>query len=164
MDAMSDSGLFGRRMPPSCGGDCESRERGKGFWRGELNDVGGAEPDEYIDTGEAKSQHLIAKRDFLRVGGESGLLRNAPLSSQSLAPLPECTELEDDTELRRTSALEPNSRISFFTSLLCLGLVVPFAGTPPAAAAPALLCCLRVLLPARSSSKRRGRGRRCVRS
>lgn len=44
--AMSERGAFGRRMPPSRGGDCESRDRGKGDPLGELKDVGGADPPE----------------------------------------------------------------------------------------------------------------------
>ncbi len=51
-DAMSESGAFGRRMPPSKGGDCElgSRGMGKVDAAGELNDDGGLDPDEYTDT------------------------------------------------------------------------------------------------------------------
>lgn len=49
IDAMSERGLFGRRMPPSPGGlgarlcECDA---------GEEKDVGGAEPEEYSDTGK----------------------------------------------------------------------------------------------------------------
>lgn len=47
IEARSESGLLGSLMPPSRGGDCEvSRERGKVCWMGELNEVGGADPDE----------------------------------------------------------------------------------------------------------------------
>jgi len=118
---MSDNGALGRRMPPSRGGDCESRARGNAAEFGELKEVGGAEPAEYTET----------------------------VSSQSLAPLPDCTLEDEDTELRLA---RPNSRGSFLTSaILALGLTVPFD-------------CFLALLPARNSSKRRGRGRRWVRS
>jgi len=43
-------GGIGRRMPPSRGGDCESRERGNVPGLGELKEVGGAEPEEYTET------------------------------------------------------------------------------------------------------------------
>lgn len=53
-DAMSDRGAFGRRIPPSRGGDCEergSRGREKLVKAGELNEDGGPDPDdEYTDT------------------------------------------------------------------------------------------------------------------
>ena len=51
-DAMSERGALGSRMPPSggweSGGDWEdeSREREKGAMLGELNEVGGPEPEE----------------------------------------------------------------------------------------------------------------------
>jgi hypothetical protein len=55
MEAISESGLFGRRMPPSRGGDwhCgESRGIEYAVTAGELNDDGGAEPDEeYTEAG-----------------------------------------------------------------------------------------------------------------
>lgn len=49
---MSDRGAFGRRMPPSRGGDCElmSRGMGKEGMAGELKDEGGTEPEEASDT------------------------------------------------------------------------------------------------------------------
>jgi hypothetical protein len=37
-------------MPPSRGGDWESRESGDGNCEGELKEVVGAEPEEYRDT------------------------------------------------------------------------------------------------------------------
>lgn len=53
MEATSERGLFGNLIPlPSCGGDRESRERGKLWTAGELNVEAGAEPAEYRDTGE----------------------------------------------------------------------------------------------------------------
>jgi hypothetical protein len=53
MEARSERGLFGSLIPlPSCGGDRESRERGKLWTAGELKVEGGAEPAEYRDTGE----------------------------------------------------------------------------------------------------------------
>lgn len=55
---MSDNGAFGRRMPPSCGGDWESRERGKVCTLGELKEVEGAEPVEYTDTGYVSKLEL----------------------------------------------------------------------------------------------------------
>ena len=90
--------------------------------------------------------------------------KGIPLSSQSLAPLPECTELADeDTDERRA---RPTGANSFFTGF-CFGLTEPpsegFAAAAAAAAAAALPC-LRALFPARSSSKRSGLGRKCVRS
>lgn len=42
---MSDNGAFGKRIPPSCGGEWESRERGKVWTLGELKEVGGLEPE-----------------------------------------------------------------------------------------------------------------------
>lgn len=51
---MSESGALGRRIPPSRirGGDCElgSRGIGKAVTEGELNDEGGADPEEYTET------------------------------------------------------------------------------------------------------------------
>jgi len=45
---------LGRRMPPSRGGDCESRARGNAAEFGELKEVGGAEPAEYTETERAR--------------------------------------------------------------------------------------------------------------
>lgn len=118
MEATSERGLVGSLIPPSCGGDRESRERGKLWTIGELKEVGGADPEEYRDT----------------------------LSSQSLAPLPECIEEPEDIELRRS---RPYSRGSFLIMAIfdCLGLVLALDG-------------LRDLLPERSSSNLRGLARR----
>lgn len=63
---------------------------------------------------------------------------------------------EDETDERRCSG-SALSRASFFTT----GDSFPTFGLPPAAAA---FGCFLVLLPARNSSKRSGRGRKCVRS
>jgi len=117
---------------------------------GELKEVGGALPEEYIDTG--------CRGKLLIYYGDGGLY--TPLSSQSLAPLLECTELFDDTELRLTKLPPPYSLGSFFTIiLLCLGLTPPF---PAAATVP--LDAFLALFPALSSSNLNGLGRRCVRS
>lgn len=129
-DAISERGAFGRRMPPSRGGDCDAESRGIGnvVTAGELKDEFGTEPDDARETE----------------------------SSQSLdAPAIDGAEpFEEDTDDRRCrgSAL---SRDSFFTT----GVSLPTFGLPAAA-----FGCFLVLLPARSSSKRSGRGRRCVRS
>lgn len=49
---MSESGAFGRRIPPSRGGDCDAESRGIGNveMAGELNDELGTEPDDARDT------------------------------------------------------------------------------------------------------------------
>jgi hypothetical protein len=80
---------------------------------------------------------------------------NIPLSSQSLFA-PE----EEETELLRARRLS-RSPGSFLTEVGELGLEF-FTMEPDLE--PLLRLCLRALLPARSSSKRRGRGRRWVRS
>lgn len=54
-DAMSESGVFGRRIPPSrgkSGGDCEFGSRGieKVETAGELNDEDGREPEDARET------------------------------------------------------------------------------------------------------------------
>jgi len=74
---------------------------------------------------------------------------NTPESSQSLDP--PVAELVEETERRR----EIGSNSSFLIDMDPGGWILgPFGlGT---------LLCFRDLLPARSSSKRRGRGRRCV--
>jgi hypothetical protein len=108
-------------------------------------------------------------------GRASADLVNTPLSSQSLAPLPEWMELfEEDTELRLRRLVAPYSRGSVFTNFPCFGLELGLpplvAATPAAAAAAAAaleseaLLCFRALLPARSSSNLRGLGLRWVRS
>lgn len=82
-----------------------------------------------------------------------------PLSSQSLAPPPECTDEVDETELLR---FKPYSRGSFLTPPLTeepLGLLETLGRD---FGLRVLLPPLRALLPARNSSNRRGRGRRCV--
>lgn len=57
----SDRAALGRRMLPSLGGDCESRESGNVPTFGELKLVGGAEPFEYTDT-EDKCSALAGRR------------------------------------------------------------------------------------------------------
>lgn len=81
---------------------------------------------------------------------------SAPLSSQSLvAPLEWTEDAVEDTEDRLT---RPNSLGSFFTKPpLHFGLREPTR-------APLGAGCFLALFPARSSSKRRGRGRKWVRS
>lgn len=51
-DAISERGAFGRRIPPSMGGDCELGSRGMGndAIAGELNDEDGTEPEEARET------------------------------------------------------------------------------------------------------------------
>ena len=51
MEATSERGLLGNLMTLSCGGELESRDRGKSLETGELKEVGGAESEEYRDTG-----------------------------------------------------------------------------------------------------------------
>jgi hypothetical protein len=98
MDATSER--VGSLIPPSCGGERESRERGKLWATGELKEVGGAEPEEYRET----------------------------LSSQSLVPLPEWTEEAEETELRLST--RPSSAGSFLIMAIfdCLGLVIDLEG------------------------------------
>ena len=74
---------------------------------------------------------------------------NAPESSQSLEP--PLAELVEETERRR----EIGSISSFLTGIDPGGRILGPLGL-------ATLLCFRDLFPARSSSKRRGRGRRCV--
>ncbi len=52
-EAISERGAFGRRIPPSIGGDCELGSRGMGndAMAGELNDEDGTEPEEARETG-----------------------------------------------------------------------------------------------------------------
>jgi hypothetical protein len=67
---MSDKGALGRRIPPSrepSGGDCEERSSGreKLVTAGELKDEVGAEPEEYTDTAESKSQYHITTEELM---------------------------------------------------------------------------------------------------
>jgi len=107
-EAMS---TLGSRIPPSAGskvGDCDIRSRGTEnmFGEGELNEDGGADPDDKTETE----------------------------SSQSLL---EWTEDADETDVR---LINGEVSTSVFTT--------------------AHFFALRDLFPVRSSSKRRGRGRR----
>ena len=78
--------------------------------------------------------------------------KSVPLSSQSLPAVPDRDEpFDDDTDERRWIM---GASSSFFTT----GVSLPTLGLP------FVFGCLRVLLPARNSSKRSGRGRKCVRS
>ena len=150
MDATSERGLFGSLIPPSWGGEWEPRLRGKLWATGELNEVVGAEREEYRDTGERQMEKASGQQTH--AWGGSAIVRNTPLSSQSLAPLPERTEEAEDTELRLSLA-RPNSAGSFLTMAIfcCLGLVMGLEG-------------LRVFDLERNSSNLRGRGRKWVRS
>ena len=64
-DAMSCRGAFGRRMPPSRGGDCDAESRGMGNVEtaGELKDDEGTEPD---DASETASYISIGKKNSVR--------------------------------------------------------------------------------------------------
>lgn len=146
---MSVKGALGRRIgacrPDSTGGLCEVRGMGN------VEIAGEEKADDCDDVvpgvgGWEEQTETATKLERTRM---RGVCANILLSSQSLAPL----EAVLDTELRR---VRPISLGSFLTDKEAATDpdfdVFLSIGVAPAA--------LRVLPPARSSSKRKGRGRR----
>ena len=99
---------------------------------------------------EALSQkNRVKLSGMLAYAQGANTIPNIPESSQSLEP--PFAELVEETERRR----EMGSISSFLIGIDPGGRILGPLGL-------ATLLCFRDLLPARSSSKRRGRGRRCV--